>query len=111
MPIGFWYYCWQYSSRPCAGNGLYDHNSVLGFLYKGVELGIYPPLIFLGVGAMTDFSAMLSQPRLMLLGAAAQIGVFITFFSQFIFRLYIKRSGSNRYYWWCRWTYCNICGK
>ncbi len=59
--------------------GLYEEGSVLNYIYKGVELGIYPPLIFLGIGAMTDFSAMLSQPRLMLLGAAAQVGVFITF--------------------------------
>ena len=53
--------------------------SVLGYLYFGVSQGIFPPLIFLGIGAMTDFSTMLSNPRLVLLGAAAQIGVFLTF--------------------------------
>ena len=53
--------------------------SVLRYLYFGVEKGIYPPLIFLGIGAMTDFSTMLSNPKLMLLGAAAQIGVFLTY--------------------------------
>ena len=53
--------------------------SVLGYLYFGVSHGIFPPLIFLGIGAMTDFSTMLSNPRLVLLGAAAQIGVFLTF--------------------------------
>lgn len=79
VPIGFGIIVGNIPADPVLEMGLYDHNSVLGFLYKGVELGIYPPLIFLGVGAMTDFSAMLSQPRLMLLGAAAQIGVFITF--------------------------------
>ncbi len=52
---------------------------VLRYLYVGVEKGIYPPLIFLGIGAMTDFSTMLSNPKLVLLGAAAQIGVFLTF--------------------------------
>jgi sodium ion-translocating decarboxylase beta subunit len=53
--------------------------SVLSYIYFGVSQGIYPPLIFLGIGAMTDFSTMLSNPKLVLLGAAAQIGVFLTF--------------------------------
>jgi oxaloacetate decarboxylase beta subunit len=59
--------------------GIYQSGSVLNYLYFGVLKGIYPPLIFLGIGAMTDFSSLLSNPRLMLLGAAAQIGIFITF--------------------------------
>lgn len=63
-----------------AGDGSTDLQgaSVLSFLYFGVKYGIYPPLIFLGIGAMTDFSTMLSNPRLVLLGAAAQVGVFLT---------------------------------
>jgi len=59
--------------------GVYDQGSVLYYLYFGVTKGIYPPLIFLGIGAMTDFSTMLSNPKLILLGAAAQIGIFLTF--------------------------------
>ena len=59
--------------------GIYQTGSVLNYLYFGVRQGIYPPLIFLGIGAMTDFSSLISQPRLMILGAAAQLGVFITF--------------------------------
>ncbi len=59
--------------------GIYEKGSVLNFLYFGVTNGIYPPLIFLGLGAMTDFSSLLSNPRLLLLGAAAQIGIFATF--------------------------------
>lgn len=59
--------------------GLYEEGSVLNYLYFGVRQGIYPPLIFLGIGAMTDFSSLISNPRLMLLGAAAQIGIFLTF--------------------------------
>ncbi len=59
--------------------GIYEHNSVLYYLYQGVTKGIYPPLIFLGIGAMTDFSTMLARPVLMLLGAAAQMGIFGTF--------------------------------
>tara|TARA_R110001583_G_scaffold43690_2_gene138888 strand:- start:3645 stop:5012 length:1368 start_codon:yes stop_codon:yes gene_type:complete len=64
-----------------AGNqtGIYETGSVLNFLYFGVVKGIYPPLIFLGIGAMTDFSSLIANPKLMLLGAAAQIGVFATF--------------------------------
>ncbi|PIE01753.1 MAG: glutaconyl-CoA decarboxylase subunit beta [Acidobacteria bacterium] len=59
--------------------GIYESGSVLNYLYQGVLKGVYPPLIFLGIGAMTDFSALLSNPKLMLLGAAAQIGIFLTF--------------------------------
>lgn len=59
--------------------GIYQKGSVLNYLYYGVLKGIYPPLIFLGIGAMTDFSSLISNPRLMLLGAAAQIGIFLTF--------------------------------
>ena len=59
--------------------GVYDEGSVLSYLYFGVSKGIYPPLIFLGIGAMTDFSTMVSNPKLILLGAAAQIGIFLTF--------------------------------
>lgn len=58
--------------------GIYEQGSVLNYLYFGVAKGIYPPLIFLGIGALTDFSALLSNPKLVLLGAAAQVGIFIT---------------------------------
>lgn len=54
-------------------------NSVMGLIYFGVRAGLYPPLIFLGIGALTDFSALLSNPKAVLLGAAAQIGIFVTF--------------------------------
>lgn len=59
--------------------GIYQDGSVLNYLYFGVLKGIYPPLIFLGIGAMTDFSSLISNPRLLLLGAAAQLGIFVTF--------------------------------
>ena len=58
--------------------GIYEDGSVMNYLYYGVTKGIYPPLIFLGIGAMTDFSALLSNPKLLLLGAAAQVGIFLT---------------------------------
>ena len=56
--------------------GIYEEGSVLNILYQGVINGWYPPLIFLGIGAMTDFSALISNPKLMLIGAAAQFGIF-----------------------------------
>jgi len=59
--------------------GVYEPGSVMNLLYSGVLQGWYPPLIFLGIGAMTDFSSLISNPRLMILGAAAQIGIFATF--------------------------------
>jgi len=65
---------------PVAGMALsvYDEGSVLQYIYFGVSQGVFPPLIFLGIGAMTDFSTMLSNPKLVLLGAAAQVGIFLT---------------------------------
>lgn len=58
--------------------GYMESGSVIQQLYYGVGGGAYPPLIFLGIGAMTDFSTMLSNPKLVLLGAAAQVGIFLT---------------------------------
>ena len=60
------------------GKVLHD-GGLLDLLYLGVKLGIYPPLIFLGIGAMTDFSPLISNPKSLLLGAAAQLGVFTAF--------------------------------
>ena len=56
--------------------GLYEDNSVLNFFYSGVRNGWYPPLIFLGIGALTDFTALLANPKLLLVGGAAQFGIF-----------------------------------
>ncbi len=61
------------------GLGVYEPGSVMNFIYGGVINGWYPPLIFLGLGAITDFSALISKPKLMLLGAAAQFGIFAVF--------------------------------
>ncbi len=60
-------------------NGLMEEGGLLKMLYKGIEYGIYPPLIFLGVGASTDFGPLIANPKSMLLGAAAQIGIFLAF--------------------------------
>jgi len=68
--------------------------SVLSFIYFGVKYGLFPPLIFLGIGAMTDFSTMLSNPKLVLLGAAAQIGVFLTFLGALVLKFSGKEAGA-----------------
>jgi sodium ion-translocating decarboxylase beta subunit len=78
VPIGMGVIVGNIPSTADMPLGVYDSGSVLNSLYFGVREGIFPPLIFLGIGAMTDFSTMLSNPRLILLGAAAQIGIFIT---------------------------------
>lgn len=74
--------------------GVYQQGSVLNYLYFGVLKGVYPPLIFLGLGAMTDFSSLISNPRLMLLGAAAQIGIFITFIGALILGFYPQEAAA-----------------
>lgn len=74
--------------------GIYQDGSVLNYLYYGVTKGIYPPLIFLGIGAMTDFSSLISNPRLMLLGAAAQIGIFLTFLGALYVGFNMPEAGS-----------------
>lgn len=76
IPIGFGMIIGNIPFVSGLNIGIYEEGSVMNILYQGVQKGWYPPLIFLGIGAMTDFSALISQPRLMLIGAAAQIGIF-----------------------------------
>lgn len=78
VPIGFGVIVGNIPSMPGMALSVYDEGSVLNAIYYGVSQGIFPPLIFLGIGAMTDFSTMLSNPKLVLLGAAAQVGIFLT---------------------------------
>ncbi len=78
VTIGFGIIVGNMPFEPGMGQGVYDQGSVLNYIYFGVISGVFPPLIFLGIGAMTDFSTLIAQPRLILLGAAAQIGIFIT---------------------------------
>lgn len=79
VPIGFGIIIGNIPLPAGMNIGIYEEGSVLNILYQGVVKGWYPPLIFLGIGAMTDFSSLISQPRLMLIGAAAQIGIFGAF--------------------------------
>jgi len=76
IPIGFGILVGNIAFMPGLKIGIYESGSVLNYLYFGVLQGVYPPLIFLGIGAMTDFSALISNPKLMLIGAAAQFGIF-----------------------------------
>lgn len=78
LPIGFGMVVGNIPSISSMALGVYDEGSVLRYIYFGVTSGLFPPLIFLGIGAMTDFSTMLSNPKLVLLGAAAQMGIFLT---------------------------------
>lgn len=79
VPIGFGILMGNIPVFKGLGLAIYEPNSVLHYLYMGVTSGVYPPLIFLGIGALTDFSTLLARPLLMLLGAAAQMGIFLTF--------------------------------
>ena len=76
VPIGFGILIGNIPFHDGMQIGVYEEGSVLNYLYFGVKNGIYPPLIFLGIGAMTDFSALISNPKLMTIGAAAQLGIF-----------------------------------
>ncbi len=81
LPIGFGVIVGNIPFFKGFGLGIYEDNSVLHYLYFGVTAGLYPSIVFLGLGAMTDFSSLLARPKLMLLGAAAQMGIFFTLLS------------------------------
>ena len=76
VPIGFGMLIGNIPFQTGMEIGIYEEGSVLNILYNGVEKGWYPPLIFLGIGAMTDFGALLANPKLMIIGACAQFGIF-----------------------------------
>ncbi len=79
VPIGFGIIIGNIPFFPGIEIGIYEDGSVLNYLYFGVVKGLYPPLIFLGIGAMTDFSSLIANPKLMLVGAAAQFGLFAAY--------------------------------
>ena len=76
VPIGFGILIGNIPLFAGLNVGVYEEGSVLNILYQGVQRGFYPPLIFLGIGAMTDFSALIANPKLLMIGAAAQFGIF-----------------------------------
>jgi oxaloacetate decarboxylase beta subunit len=75
-------------------NGKFQPGGLIYYLYQGVELGIYPPLIFLGVGAMTDFGPLLANPKSILLGAAAQLGIFVALIGAILLGFDLKAAAS-----------------
>ncbi|MEA3231342.1 MAG: sodium ion-translocating decarboxylase subunit beta, partial [Thermodesulfobacteriota bacterium] len=81
IPIGFGVIVGNIPFFKGFGLGVYEQGSVLNYLYFGVRTGLYPSIVFLGLGAMTDFTSLLAKPKLMLLGAAAQMGIYFTLLS------------------------------
>ncbi|MFI3303571.1 MAG: sodium ion-translocating decarboxylase subunit beta [Rikenellaceae bacterium] len=94
VPIGFGIIIGNIPLPALNEISIYSEGSVLNLLYIGVTKGIYPPLIFLGVGALTDFSSMLSNPKLMLIGAAAQVGIFVAYMGAILLGFPANEAGS-----------------
>lgn len=94
IPIGFGIVLGNIPGVAQQGMGVSSEGSVLNYLYFGVSKGIYPALIFLGIGAMTDFSALIANPKLILLGAAAQFGIFATFMGSILLGFNIMEAAS-----------------
>jgi len=94
VPIGFGILVGNVPFFKGFGIGIYEPNSVLHYLYFGVTTGVYPSIVFLGLGAMTDFSSLLAQPKLMLLGAAAQMGIYFTLLGALFFGFLPKEAAS-----------------
>jgi oxaloacetate decarboxylase beta subunit len=94
LPIGFGIIVGNIPFFKGFGLGIYEPNSVLHYLYFGVRTGLYPAIVFLGLGAMTDFSSLLVRPKLMLLGAAAQMGIYVTLLSALALGFDPKEAGA-----------------
>jgi len=94
IPIGFGIIVGNMPGVSQQGLGVMNEGSVLNYLYSGVNKSIYPSLIFLGIGAMTDFSTLIANPRLILLGAAAQFGIFATFIGSILLGFNILEAAS-----------------
>jgi oxaloacetate decarboxylase beta subunit len=76
------------------GTGLMEEGGLINYLGLGVHLAIFPPLIFLGIGALTDFSPLLSNPKTFFLGAAAQVGIFVAIFGALALGFSLNEAGS-----------------
>jgi len=94
VPIGFGIVIGNIPGVAEQGLGVMDSGSVLNILYFGVSKGVYPSLIFLGIGAMTDFGTLIANPKLILLGAAAQFGIFATFMGSILLGFNILEAAS-----------------
>jgi len=94
VPIGFGMLIGNLPGVAEQGLGVDDTGSVFNLLYFGVKHGIYPSLIFMGIGAMTDFSTLIANPKLILLGAAAQFGIFATFIGSILLGFNVMEAAS-----------------
>jgi sodium ion-translocating decarboxylase beta subunit len=94
LPIGFGVIIGNLPFFKGFGLGIYENNSVLHYLYFGVTTGLYPSIVFLGLGAMTDFSSLLARPKLMMMGAAAQMGIYFTLLSALALGFAPREAGS-----------------
>lgn len=101
LPLTGMYHSEFWDYKKVAGNDHYidygnilQNGGLLDILYMGVKLQIYPPLIFLGIGAMTDFGPLIANPKSFLLGAAAQAGIFFTFVGAALLGLNAQECGS-----------------
>ena len=94
LPIGFGIIVGNIPGMMEQGLGVVNEGSVLNYLYFGVNKGVYPALIFLGIGAMTDFSTLIANPKFILLGAAAQVGIFGTFIGAMLLGFNVLESAS-----------------
>ncbi len=94
VPIGFGIIVGNVPGMLEQGLGVASEGSVLNYLYFGVNKGVYPALIFLGIGSMTDFSTLIANPKLILLGAVAQVGIFGTFLGALLLGFNVLESAS-----------------
>jgi oxaloacetate decarboxylase beta subunit len=99
------------SGAPLNFQEVVEKGGLLDFIYLGVKLVIYPPLIFLGIGAMTDFSPLIANPSSLLLGAAAQFGIFVAFVAALALGFTPGAGCCNRNYRRCRRTDRDTCYK
>jgi oxaloacetate decarboxylase beta subunit len=72
-----------------------DSTGLVSYMYKGIQFGIFPPLIFLGIGAMTDFGPLIANPKSLLLGAAAQLGIFIAYTGAMLLGIYTPQEAGS----------------
>jgi oxaloacetate decarboxylase beta subunit len=94
VPIGFGILIGNIPFFPGTLVGIYEDGSLLSYLHFGLLKGVYPPLIFLGLGAMIDFSAVISNPKLVLIGIAAQMGIFAAYMISLQFGFSAAESGA-----------------
>lgn len=95
LPLGGLMHPELWDVQPLDFNAILHEGGLLDLLYLGVKLGIYPPLIFLGIGAMTDFGPLIANPKSLLLGAAAQFGIFGTFIGAMAFGVFTPQQAGS----------------